>query len=217
MIEPVILSERPLIRAYLGDCMDFMADKKADEYDLAITDPPYNVGRKYNTHDDNMTDYIEWCDLWFSELSRVSKTTVMTVGYKNLKQWFNLDPRHMIIWNKPNQNSPSPLGGFNAYEAVLYWGKLHKRIGHDVFTKNISMQDDAKFHNCPKHLPSWNKLIDMVISPPAKLIDPFGGSFTSALSAYYFGFDLDIVELDEDYFNEAVKRFKLNTAQESLF
>ena len=30
-MKEVILSEKPLIRAYLGDCMEFMADKKADE------------------------------------------------------------------------------------------------------------------------------------------------------------------------------------------
>ena len=79
------------------------------------------------------------------------------------------------------------------------------------------MQPDAAFHNCPKHLQSWKILMDKVIDAPARIIDPFGGSFTTAIASHEMGFDLDICELDEDYFNDAVKRFKLNTVQERLF
>ena len=93
----MILSDTPKIQAFNVDCMEFMKDKPDNYYDLAITDPPYNVGREYNQHDDNMSDYTEWCGLWFSELSRICETVVMTVGYKNLSQWFILTPRHMII------------------------------------------------------------------------------------------------------------------------
>ena len=113
---------------YNEDCLQALRKLNDKQFNLAITDPPYNVGRKYNTHDDSQdaSDYEQWCKDWFNELLRVSETVVMTVGYKNLKMWMNLDPKHMIIWHKPNQNSPSPLGGFNAYEPVLFWGKLQK-------------------------------------------------------------------------------------------
>ena len=43
-MEAVILSEKPLIRAYLGDCMDLMADKPDGFWDLAICHPPYGIG-----------------------------------------------------------------------------------------------------------------------------------------------------------------------------
>jgi site-specific DNA-methyltransferase (adenine-specific) len=201
------------------DCMEYMAGLPDKSFDLAIVDPPYNVGRKYSLHDDSMSSnaYNTWCYSWFKEIERVSDTIVMTIGYKNLKFWMNLDPRHMIIWSKPNQNSPSPLGGFNAYEPVLFWGKLHKRIGHDLFVTNIKMQPDAAFHNCPKDLQSWKKLLQMCIAPPAKIFDPFFGSGTSALSCHYLGFDFVGCELDKDYYNAACKRFKEQTAQQQLF
>ena len=99
---------------YNEDCLQALRKLNDKQFNLAITDPPYNVGRKYNTHDDSQdaSDYEQWCKDWLNELLRVSETVVMTVGYKNLKLWMNLDPKHMIIWHKPNQNSPSPLGGF---------------------------------------------------------------------------------------------------------
>ena len=200
------------------DCMEYMATLPDKAFDLAIVDPPYNVGRNYSQHDDNMqdVDYHKWCNKWFEELQRISHTIVMTTGYKNLKFWFNLDPKHMIIWSKPNQNSPSPLGGFNAYEPVLFWGKLHKRFGHDLFTTNIKMQSDAAFHNCPKDLQSWKKLLKMCIDAPAKVFDPFLGSGTSAIASHYMGFDFVGCELDKDYYDAACKRFKEQTAQLSL-
>ena len=50
-----------------------------------------------------------------------------------------------------------------------------------------------------------------------RILDTHGGSFSSAIACHMEGYDLDICELDEDYFNDAVKRFKLNTIQERLF
>lgn len=201
------------------DCMELMARYPDNHFDLALTDPPYNVGRLYNKYDDNKDedDYRSWCVKWFNELTRVSRSVAMTVGYKNLPFWFSLNPKHQIIWHKPNQNSPSPLGGFNAYESILFWGENHKRVGHDIFTKSIAMQTDAAWHDCPKHLPSWEKILTMLIDSPAKIIDPFLGSGTTAIACYYRGFDLVGCELDEEYYNAAMKRIKEQTSQTQMF
>lgn len=195
------------ISMYNCDCINFMKDKPNNYYDLAFTDPPYNVGRKYNSHNDNMENYYEWCTEWFNELQRISKTQVLTVGYKNIKYWINKNPRHMLIWYKPNQNSPSTIGGFNAYEPIFYFGKLQKRVGNDIIYSNISMQYKLKWHNCPKDLKSWSKILKKIINSPAKIIDPFGGSFTTAIVCYDNNFILDICEIDKKYFQAAKKRF----------
>jgi site-specific DNA-methyltransferase (adenine-specific) len=195
---------------YNEDCLQALRKLNDKQFNLAITDPPYNVGRLYNEHDDEMPlwKYEMWCREWFDELLRVSETVVMTVGYKNLKFWMNLDPKHMIIWHKPNQNSPSPLGGFNAYEPVLFWGKTQKRIGHDIFKTNIAMQEEAAWHNCPKHLPSWIKLIDMIVNKPAKVIDPFSGSGTTAIACHKLKLEFVGYELDSMYYDKACKRIQ---------
>ena len=38
-----------------------------------------------------------------------------------------------------------------------------------------------------------------------------------AIACWDLGFDLDIIELDEDYFNDAVKRFEQHISQTQLF
>lgn len=199
------------------DCMEYMATVPDKYFDLTLTDPPYNVGRNYNTHNDKMKDYESWCNKWFNELLRISNTVVITIGTKNLKQWMNLSPKHVIIWHKPAQCSPSPLGGFNAYEPILFWGKIYKRIGHDIFTTYGGLQSDASWHNCPKHLPSWEKILNMCIDSPAKIFDPFLGSGTGALACFKLGLDFVGCELDKDYYEAACERFNNSTAQTTIF
>jgi len=201
------------------DCMEYMAGLPDKAFNLTLTDPPYNVGLKYKSYKDDRhaIDYEAWCDLWFSELQRISETIIITVGYKNIKYWINKDPRHIIVWSKPNQSSPSPLGGFNAYELILYFGKLQKKIGHDIFEKNIALQQDASFHVCPKYLPAWKKILGMCINPPAKIFDPFFGSGTTAIACHDLGFDFTGTELDADYYAAACKRYQTHSQQATLF
>lgn len=41
--------------------------------DCIFTDPPYNIGLQYENHDDNMSNYYDWCNNWIYECSRVLK------------------------------------------------------------------------------------------------------------------------------------------------
>src|SRR5690606_41309268 len=58
---------------YNEDCLQALRKLNDKQFNLAITDPPYNVGRKYNTHDDSQdaSDYEQWCKDWLNELLRV--------------------------------------------------------------------------------------------------------------------------------------------------
>lgn len=47
------------ITIYHGDCCGVIASLPIT-VDLAITDPPYNVGKDYGTASDNRPDYDEW-------------------------------------------------------------------------------------------------------------------------------------------------------------
>ena len=49
------------------------------------------------------------------------------------------------------------------------------------------------------------------------ILDTHGGSMSIAIACWDMGFDLDICELDSDYFNDAVKRFENHIKQTTLF
>jgi site-specific DNA-methyltransferase (adenine-specific) len=190
--------------------MEFMKDKPDNYYDICLTDPPYNVGYKYNNYKDDKTEieYNEWCDKWFNELMRICKTVVLTTGYKNIKYWINKNYKGIIYWIKPNQSSPSQLGGFNCVEHIFYFGRLNKRIGQDYFVCSIGLQKDASFHSCPKYYPAWKKILKMVAKENDKIFDPFLGSGTTRIACHELGFDFEGCELDKDYWNDQEERYK---------
>ena len=60
-------------RIILGDCIKTMKRMPSGKIDLIFADPPYNIGMKYDTHNDKMEyeDYIVWCEKWLKECSRL--------------------------------------------------------------------------------------------------------------------------------------------------
>jgi len=50
-----------------------------------------------------------------------------------------------------------------------------------------------------------------------KILDTHGGSFTHAIAAEIEGFDLDIMEIDKEYFEAGVNAFNMHKRQQRLF
>lgn len=65
-----------------------------------------------------------------------------------------------------------------------------------------------------------NLAYDCIISwcpPDGMVFDPFLGSGSSAIAAYIGGFDFVGTEIDKAYYEDAVKRVDLETAQQAMF
>ena len=53
-----------------GDCLVEMGKLECESIDLVITDPPFNIGKKYGgVYNDNMEfdDYLDWCKTWLKK------------------------------------------------------------------------------------------------------------------------------------------------------
>lgn len=46
-----------------------------------------------------------------------------------------------------------------------------------------------------------------------KILDTHGGSMSIAIACHNLGFDLDCIELDTDYYKQAVKRYENHKLQ----
>ena len=188
------------ITIYHGDCREVLPTVAAD---VAITDPPYNVGLEY-CNGDKRTDYREWSEEWFRICIR---PLVFTPGLANLGLWLSIEhPRWVCAWVKPNQNSPSALNGFNAWEPVLVYGKHRKPVGQDIWISNIAMQTGVGDHPCPKHLPSWRKIVESFATPSDVIVDPFCGSGTTLRVAKDTARRAIGIEIEERYCEIAAKR-----------
>jgi len=58
-----------------ADCLNVLSGIRNDSIDLVFTDPPFNLGKDYDTtaYSDRMSAeaYKKWCRMWMSELVRV--------------------------------------------------------------------------------------------------------------------------------------------------
>ena len=220
----MILSDSPKIQAFNMDCMEFMKDKPDNYYDLAIVDPPYGIGimsqfksagyseTKSMFKQSKGIKHSEWDSAipdgdYFAELSRVSANRIIWGGNYFLD--YLGATRCMVSWDKMN-------GTNNMSDFEIAWTSF------DIGCRRFSMHHFSagygeKIHICQKPIKLYRWLLTNYAKPNDKILDTHGGSFSSAIACHMEGYDLDICELDEDYFNDAVKRFKLNTIQEKLF
>ena len=101
-----------MIQLHNGDCMEAMKLMKDKSVDMIFADPPFNVGKKYNTYNDNRDDYYHWQDEWIKEGFRLLKDTgvfyLMTID-RNLPETLHSMSKHgkiinLIKWKNVSAN-----------------------------------------------------------------------------------------------------------------
>jgi len=191
-------------------------------YDLAIVDPPYgNVAvfnncqplerpnkrpQKYKTKD---WDNTKPNDEYWEQLFRVSKNQIVWGG--NYFTSFLPESMGWIYWDKDN-------GENNFSDGELAWTSFEKRL---MSVKKNSKAETRggkdRIHPTQKPIYLYRWLLLNYAEKGMKILDTHGGSMSIAIACEMEGFDLDICEIDTEYFNNGIKRFKLETAQTKLF
>ena len=188
-----------------------MSDKS---YDLAIVDPPYGLGDrlsngagklpmgKYKQSYEQKRWDIAPKQIFFNELMRVSKEQIIWGG-----NYFNLPPtRGIICWDKV-QMMPTFSRWEYAWSSFDCPAKLFQKHGND----------DNRTHITQKPVALYKWLLKNYATPSDKILDTHGGSCSIAIACWDMGHDLDVYEIDEDYYNAAVKRFDNHQKQGRLF
>ena len=112
--------------------------------------------------------------------------------------------------------------GKNFSDFELAWtsfDKVSKAINLESYGFNHSDRKNTgqgTIHPTQKPVDLYRHLLRTYAKPGQRILDTHGGSMSIAIACHIEGFDLDVVELDKDYFEQAVKRFRLNTAQETF-
>jgi site-specific DNA-methyltransferase (adenine-specific) len=208
------------------DNIEFMKGKPDNFYDLAIVDPPYFSGpdklgyfganySKTKVRRQNYKVIGNWGvpgDDYFNELIRVSKHQIIW-GYN----YYNINNMGSgrIIWDKINDAST-----FSDCEIAYCSSKEHVKVFR--FMWNGMLQGDMKnkeirIHPTQKPVKLYRWLLKNYAKEGNKILDTHGGSMSIAIACDMEGFDLDICEIDKDYFDSGVKRFNQYKEQLTLF
>ena len=208
------------VRLHLGGSLEAMKKMEDNAYELAIVDPPYGIGaakqidlgnsnkkQKHKTKDwDNEIPPKEY----FNELRRVSKNQIMWGGNYFLD--YLGATRCFLVWDKQN-------GTNNMADAELAWTSYHTSVrmyrGH-IF-KGIGNTNYNPIHPTQKPVKLYEWLLDNYAKEGDKILDTHLGSGSIALACHNRGFELDGWEIDEEYYNNAVKRLKTHQQQLTMF
>ena len=122
----------------LGDCINKMKEIPSGKIDLIFTDPPYNIGIKYDTHNDKMKyeDYICWCEEWIEECIRLLKNNgsiYIAINDEHaaeivvILKKLGLTMRNWIIWHHTfGQATQKKFSRTHTH--ILYFTKDKKRL-----------------------------------------------------------------------------------------
>lgn len=205
------------------DCIEYMKTCKDKEFDLAICDPPYGInydimqneqadnerisnGGKWIKYHKTKWDSETPTDEYWNELFRVSKNQIIWGG----NYFYKVNLTGIIIWNK-GKNGTMKEGelaktSFNTFKIFDY-----SRI--DAYVNSGSQ----KIHPTQKPIQLYNFCLTNYAEKGQRILDTHLGSASSAIASHYFWVDFVGCEIDEIYFNKAIKRFKNETSQTKLF
>lgn len=203
------------------DCMEFMKTKPDKFYDLAIVDPPYginvnmNAGRKKTTKSKKREikkwDYESPNDLYFIELFRVSKNQII-FGANHMIDKIKINTQAWIFWDKCVAEKCSFSDG------ELAWTSFNHSLRKIAIPwSGFIGYEGEKFHPTSKPIKLYRKLLLDYAKKGMKIIDTHGGSFSHAIACDMEGFDLDICEIDKEYFELGLNSFKNYKRQLTLF
>lgn len=230
-----------------ADCMEVMKHVNQGYFELACVDPPYgidagnqsdkskNVVQKNGSKiylKDNGYEKKDWdkktpSKEYFEELFRVSKHQII-FGI-NYYPFLNVGCGR-IIWDKLNDHSDQndceiAYCSINTrVDIVRYlWSGFMQGLlpAKDSMTAIVQQGNkklnEARIHPTQKPRKLYDWLLANYCDKEMKVFDTHLGSGSSAIAAHYYGVEFVGCELDKEYYENAVKRFELQTAQETLF
>ena len=209
-----------------ADCMDVLAELPDKCTDLACVDPPYGIGedgKKNHSRDTKNAQSTKFNPKKWDETS-------MPVEYFHI---LRDKSKNQVIWGANHFIDRIPY----ASPCWLVWDKLINgdfadcELAYTSFKTaarkfsymwNGMLQGDMKnkekrIHPTQKPVKLYDWIFNNYANPGQLILDTHLGSGSSAISAWYYGCTFIGVELDEEYFDNAVKRFVDSTKQETIF
>ena len=206
------------------DNMELMARYPDNYFELAIVDPPYGIGmdcqkESYNQGKNGegkrhrkQWDRKGWDDKtpnkeYFAELKRISKNQIIWGG--NYFTEFLHPTPHWLVWDKKNPN-------LSFAEGELAWVRYGKNLR--LFQHYSARVDGGgKIHPTQKPVKLYEWLLMNYAKEGDKILDTHLGSMSIAIACHNLGYELTGCELDQEYYEQGIKRVKNHIAQQRLF
>lgn len=181
---------------------------------MAIVDPPYGIdagnfgfgrrkGKTLTFDRGGDWDAKPPDQDYFKELFRISKNQIIWGG-----NYFTDKLPVGRCWLSWNKEVPT---GMSFADFELAWTSFDK-VAREIriaYSGCVVPDNYAKrIHPTQKPVALYKWLLQNYAKPGDKILDTHGGSMSIAIACYDLGFDLDLCELDPDYFEAGKTRFE---------
>jgi site-specific DNA-methyltransferase (adenine-specific) len=140
-----------VIKAVHNDCVDGLNSLKEKSVACVVTSPPYNIGVKYGTHDDNRADYPEWMRAVFVGIKRVITDNghfflqVGGIAKNPTIPWIVLSIavaagfviQNQIVWAKSVTVNNESHGHFKPLNSDRFLNQTYEFIFHLTISQNL--------------------------------------------------------------------------------
>lgn len=209
---------------YNQDCMEAMKEMSDNQFDLAIVDPPYGIGKinnifKNSTPKNRNTKRKEkykqknW-DIkpnkkFWKQLLRVSANQIIFGANYFIENLYSTSG--WVYWNKNNGNNDFSDGEiiFTSFDRALRSYKINSKSGTNGGKNRI--------HPTQKPVKLYEWLLMNYAKKGDTILDTHLGSGSIAIACHNLGFELTGYEIDKEYFEAAKKRIEQHKAQKRLF
>jgi site-specific DNA-methyltransferase (adenine-specific) len=201
-------------RLLLGDCREILPT--LGKYDAVVTDPPYGIG--YTPYQPNAYEYPP-----------------MHEDNAPFEPEFLTHFKNVIIWGANNFSEKLPRGGWLVWDKrvceaadrcigspfELAWSSISTlfkiaRIQHGGAV-NADGAGVRRCHPTQKPVALMRWCIEQLPRDAVTVIDPFMGSGTTGVACIKTGRQFTGIEIDETYFDIAVRRCREAWGEGSLF
>lgn len=202
---------------------------RGEEADMMVTDPPYNIDyegktkEKLKIQNDHMSDgdFYSFLGAFYASTLAVLKAGAAFYIWHADREGLNFRKaltdaggvlRQTLIWNK-NAITLGRLDFQWKHESCLYgWkeGASHRWFSDRCQSTVIDMPKPARseLHPTMKPVALFEYLMGCSSQPGDVVLDPFGGSGTTAMACEHTGRVARLVELNGRYCDAIVKRFQ---------
>lgn len=163
-----------------GDVLEVLKKLESDSIHLAITSPPYNVGKNYDTHNDKMDykEYLDWLKKVWLEVKRILvpggrfALNIAPTGIKNFipihhdsanqLREIGMIFRTEIIWYKQTMLKRTAWGSFKSpsnphivpsWEYILVFSKEKPDLESSEKNADITKEEFMKFSDGLWYIP----------------------------------------------------------------
>jgi site-specific DNA-methyltransferase (adenine-specific) len=205
------------VTLYLGDCREILPS--LGKVDACVTDPPYGIAHVKGAgglgkHNRRNIAPIAGDDVPFDPCPFLAFPDVILWGASHFAQ--SLPHGRWYVWDK--LDGMESFDSFSDIEIAWHNKRGAERIFRHMW-KGIcqdSEKDATREHPTQKPIALMRWCIEQC-SAPRTILDPFMGSGTTGVAAVKLGRRFIGIEIEERYFNIAVRRIEEALRQPDLF